>query len=226
MSTELKQEKSKPRKPEPRVVTEQQVFPTRLRELMEEHGTTQKVLAAAIGMRPQTVSLYTGGQSSPDINTLYKIAEFFNVPTDWLVGRPDSVKTFDKDITAICAYTGLSQKAVQIVSNLKNTGHDAGIRVLNQILENADFWNAVANINYAEYAFRNRDKPMSKVLEEELSELKLTNALERHPGGTVLKPDGMVEYNLFLASKRFNECAECIIGMKTEKNGGEKSGKH
>lgn len=212
-----------PRKTEPRCTTEQQVFPTRLRELMEEHSVNQKTLAAAIGMRPQTVSLYTGGQSAPDINTLYKIAEYFNVPADWLIGRPHSVKVLDTDIAAICAYTGLSQTAVQIISNLKNTGHNAGIRILNQILENADFWNAVANINYASYAFQNRDKPMSKALEEAVLELKITNGIERNPNAVVLDDaQQMVDLNLYLASKRFGECADCIVGIK----GGSNNGKH
>lgn len=210
-----------PRKTEPRCTTEQQVFPTRLRQLMEEHGVNQKTLAVAIGMRPQTVSLYTGGQSAPDINTLYKIAEYFNVPADWLIGRPNSVKTLDIDIAAVCAYTGLSQKAVQIVSNLKNTGGNAGIRILNQILENADFWNAVRNLNYAIYAFENKDKPMSDVVAKDKLRLKISNGIERNPNAVVLDDaQQMIEYNLYLASKRFTECAECIVGTK----GGNKNG--
>ena len=67
-----------PRKKEPTNVTEKNIFPTRLRNLMEDQSITQKKLADAIEMRPQTVSLYTTGQSFPDVNTLKKIAEFFS----------------------------------------------------------------------------------------------------------------------------------------------------
>lgn len=57
---------------------------------MEIYGTTQKKLADAIDMRPQTVSLYTTGQSFPDVNTLKKIAEFFNASADYLLGISDT----------------------------------------------------------------------------------------------------------------------------------------
>lgn len=103
-----------PRKTEPRYMTEQQVFPTRLRELMKERGINQKELATAIGMRPQTVSLYTGGQSAPDINCLRKIAEYFHVSADWLIGLADpDNSTADEKLKMISEYTGLNNEAVQ-----------------------------------------------------------------------------------------------------------------
>ena len=106
------------RKTEPRYITEQADFPTNLRGLMEAHGVTQKALAEVIDMRPQTVSLYIGGQSVPDINTLYKIAEYFNVSADWLIGRPNSARTTDLKIQGVCKYTGLSESVVEWVRSL------------------------------------------------------------------------------------------------------------
>lgn len=84
-----------PRKKEPTHVTEKYTFPTRLRKLMEIYGTTQKKLADAIDMRPQTVSLYTTGQSFPDVNTLKKIADFFNASADYLLGISDTASPPD-----------------------------------------------------------------------------------------------------------------------------------
>ncbi len=107
-----------PRKKEPTCITEKYTFPTRLRELMESYGTTQKKLADAIDMRPQTVSLYTTGQSFPDVNTLKKIAEFFNVSADYLLGLTD-VKKPDATIQAICEYTGLSEHAVSVLHTVR-----------------------------------------------------------------------------------------------------------
>ena len=112
------------RKTEQRYITEQADFPTNLRELMKEHNVTQKVLAEVIEMRPQTVSLYIGGQSVPDINTLYKIAEYFNVSADWLIGRPGSSMRVDADVTAAIKYTGLSENALKMLHDLHNTSHE------------------------------------------------------------------------------------------------------
>lgn len=103
-----------PRKKEPTHVTEKYTFPTRLRELMEENMVTQKTLADAIKMRPQTVSLYTTGQSFPDVNTLKKISEFFNVSADYLVGI-SNVQGLDLNVKSMCEYTGLSEMAVRLL---------------------------------------------------------------------------------------------------------------
>ena len=101
------------RKKEPTYITEQRAFPQRLQCLMKDNGTTQKQLGTAIGKRPQTVSLYTNGQSSPDVDTLRAIADYYNVSADWLLGRSGSVMTIDADLQAVCQYTGLSERAVQ-----------------------------------------------------------------------------------------------------------------
>ena len=106
-----------PRKTAPAWETEKDMFPTRLRELMEERSTTQAKLAEAIGKRPQTVSLYTTGQSVPDVNCLREIAQYFNVSADWLIGRSGAVKTLDSNIAVAALTTGLTESAVQKIQD-------------------------------------------------------------------------------------------------------------
>lgn len=102
--------------------TEKDLFPTRLRELMDERDTTQAKLAAAIGKRPQTVSLYTTGQSTPDVNCLREIAQYFNVSADWLIGRPGAVKALNVNVAAATLTTGLSEETVNYLCNLRAWG--------------------------------------------------------------------------------------------------------
>lgn len=129
------------RKTEQRYITEQADFPTNLRELMKEHNVTQKVLAEVIEMRPQTVSLYIGGQSVPDINTLYKIAEYFNVSADWLIGRPNSIRTMKEDIRNACSCLGLSEDAVVLFRQVTSLDCYRGRReTLNVLLKNSNFY--------------------------------------------------------------------------------------
>lgn len=99
------------RKKEPSCVTERYPFPTRLRALMEDRGVTQKALAAALGVRPQTVSLYCQGQSFPDVNRLADLARFFGVSSDYLTGISE-IPSQDADIQTACRTTGLSADAV------------------------------------------------------------------------------------------------------------------
>lgn len=103
------------------------VFPSRLRNLMVETKTTQRKLAQAIGVRPQTVSLYTQGRSFPDVNGLDKIASFFCISADYLIGLTDNPKPH----LSFCKYSKLSEKAIRNVKRLGEQSLDG----LNKLLE-------------------------------------------------------------------------------------------
>lgn len=103
------------RKSVPTCETEKKPFPTRLRKLMQEKHVTQKVLGKVIGVRPQTISLYCTGQSLPDAEGIAKICDYFDVSADWILGRSET-KSRDTTLTAVCEYTGLSEKAIRIIT--------------------------------------------------------------------------------------------------------------
>lgn len=133
-----------PRKKEPTCVTEKYTFPTRLRKLMEKRGITQKTLADAIKMRPQTVSLYTTGQSSPDVNALKKIAEFFNVSSDYLLGLAKD-ETPDPDIQNVIAYTGLSASAIMWLNKQSKRDYNP-LEVVSSLLQHKEFRESLFDI--------------------------------------------------------------------------------
>ncbi len=145
-----------PRKKEPSSVTEQGIFPTRLRQLMEERKTTQKVLAQAVGVRPQTISLYTTGQSYPDVNGLRKIAQFYNVSADWLLGLTDH-QTIQPDIKAICEYLEIQEYNLPFLRGFFH--HDP--EHANYLFENPYFQSAI--MAYTAY---NRFQLISKEAQE------------------------------------------------------------
>lgn len=67
-------------------------FPAAFRTLLSgEAGTRGKVsqqeVANFIGKTRQTVGYYADGTAKPDIDTIGKIADFFEVSTDYLIGR-------------------------------------------------------------------------------------------------------------------------------------------
>lgn len=64
-------------------------FATNLRHLMEVHKTTQEALAGAIEKTRQTVSQYTLGTSEPGYETLVRIANYYDVTLDYLLGRTE-----------------------------------------------------------------------------------------------------------------------------------------
>ena len=59
----------------------------RLKELRESKGLTQKEVAEIIGYSEISYARYEKGEREPDITTLCKLAEYFNVTVDYLIGR-------------------------------------------------------------------------------------------------------------------------------------------
>lgn len=50
---------------------------------------TQRQVAKALGVTPQAISFYERGLREPSIDELIKMADFFEVSIDYLVGRID-----------------------------------------------------------------------------------------------------------------------------------------
>lgn len=56
-----------------------------LRLLIEERGITQKKLAGDLHIAVSTLGGYAQGTSEPDFDTLKRLAEYFEVSTDYLL---------------------------------------------------------------------------------------------------------------------------------------------
>ena len=60
-----------------------------IKYLREQKGITQEKLAKSLNVIRGTLSNWEIDHAIPDIETIKKIAEFFNVSTDYLLGRSD-----------------------------------------------------------------------------------------------------------------------------------------
>ena len=63
----------------------------RLKELRESKGLTQKEVAEIIGYSEISYARYEKGEREPDISTLCKLAEYFKVTIDYLIGRAQNL---------------------------------------------------------------------------------------------------------------------------------------
>lgn len=61
----------------------------RLKELREEKDLTQAQLSTQLQISASAIGMYEQGRREPDNETLIKIANFFNVTIDYLLGRND-----------------------------------------------------------------------------------------------------------------------------------------
>ncbi len=62
----------------------------RIRDLREDMDLRQIDVAAATGIEQKTLSNYETGKTNPDSHAIIKLAEFFGVTTDYLLGYSDS----------------------------------------------------------------------------------------------------------------------------------------
>lgn len=67
-------------------------FSERLRYLRKINGVTQAELSRYLGYSYTAVSNYENAEHQPDYNTLMKIAEYFNVSIDFLMGADDCME--------------------------------------------------------------------------------------------------------------------------------------
>ncbi|MCK8825363.1 helix-turn-helix domain-containing protein [Fuchsiella alkaliacetigena] len=76
---------------------------TRLKELRKKEELSQRELAKKLNLSGSTIGMYEAGKRKPDSDTLQKIASFFDVSVDYLLGRTNERKSADeikKDLAA------------------------------------------------------------------------------------------------------------------------------
>lgn len=67
----------------------------RIKYLRNEHKMTQEELGKVVHVTKVSISGYENGTRKPDTETLQKIADFFDVSIDYLLGRTDKKNYFD-----------------------------------------------------------------------------------------------------------------------------------
>lgn len=65
-------------------------FAQRLKDLRNNKGLSQSALADILGRTQQAIGKWEVGKAEPDSTTLLKLANYFNVTTDYLLGLSDN----------------------------------------------------------------------------------------------------------------------------------------
>ena len=69
-----------------------ELFAQRLKELRKEHKKTQKEVAQYLEVGLRAYQFYESATNYPNIPGLIKLADFFDVTTDYLLGRSQERK--------------------------------------------------------------------------------------------------------------------------------------
>lgn len=95
----------------------------RLKALREKKGISQKFVATKIGVNNSTLSGYESGYREPDGETLLRLADFYEVTTDYLLGRSNNSQLSGNTETLINDIDlGLSIDEIMEKYNLKFEG--------------------------------------------------------------------------------------------------------
>ena len=91
------------------------MFKIRLKELRESKGMTQRDFAAEFGVSKGTVGMWESGAREPrTIDEINRIADYFGVSTDYLLGRAEK-----KEKPAPTDGDGLDEQDRQLVELMK-----------------------------------------------------------------------------------------------------------
>lgn len=118
--------------------------------------TDTQALAEYLHCSSQAINQYKNGVSRPSLDNLSRIADYYNVTTDYLLGRT-SDPSIDSDSRSVCDYTGLSPEAVNILHSLNNSPsytRDLRISFINHILESDILWNRIVEHLQSAYQLR------------------------------------------------------------------------
>ncbi|MEI3337600.1 MAG: helix-turn-helix transcriptional regulator [Clostridium sp.] len=94
----------------------------RIRELRIEKELTQEDIAKMLNKSTNNISQYETGKRQPDINTIIKIAEYFNVSIDYLMGRTETRELADDFIKKNLKLTDDEKKILSQYRNLNKEG--------------------------------------------------------------------------------------------------------
>lgn len=88
------------------------MFSNRLKQLRKERGLTQIQFAQGFNVASGTIAMWETGKREPDFDTVRRIADFFHVSIDYLLGE-------DKERPAPVDRGGLSENEPAELSELR-----------------------------------------------------------------------------------------------------------
>lgn len=115
-----------------------------LKSMREERNLTQKELSKILKVSQQTIGSWETGRTEPNNATLKKIAEFFNVSVDYILGRCTISEVSINDNDNSNTLTALDLELEDIINNIKqkdDSTKEAFIKLLNNTLSLAESLN-------------------------------------------------------------------------------------
>ncbi len=92
------------------MMKESENFGLRLKELRTERGDALEVIAKYTGITRSLLSKYERGITEPGIGSIEKLADYFNVYVDWLIGRSDIKRPTEDEVLLLISKLSTTKK--------------------------------------------------------------------------------------------------------------------
>ena len=135
-----------------------EVFGKRLKELRKANGYTIEQFADMVGISKSTLGYYENDKRMPDIEILARIADTLNVNADYLIGRTNTTAQKGK-MKTVCEFTGLSDCAVEYLSELVKNKDYAKLSIINHLFDEL-----TEDYDFYSYETQNGEETASSVL--------------------------------------------------------------
>jgi len=227
-------------------------FAKTLREIMDgkilQYGcsmqTSINTLAVAIGATRQAVSQYRNGTVAPNMDKLCKIADYFDISIDFLLGRTSYPKGGTPNLRAIESETGLTRNAIDNLRTLKQAeftlanakkllpGENNYADIADKFIGNQCFVSLIGHIS-SMIAMRKIDRPdgwksahdlydaTKKILEDDSVDNSIKSTIEGlqiHSSQSMQSGVAFEEYMVqeIIVKQMCQEIADEITNMKSE----------
>lgn len=135
------------------------IFSDRISDLITDSDKPLREISKETTIPASSLSGYQNGKAEPQLSAIIKLANYFNVSVDWLLGRPGSIRSVNSDIQAAAKYTGLSQEALEVLMAI-NDGFESHFEkvALDHLIRSKYFLEFLLNLFYVENYSRQSKK--------------------------------------------------------------------
>lgn len=107
-------------------------FAKTFKKLRRDRGLSQSELAGRLGISKSAVNMYERGERRPDLEMIKRIADFFNVDLNYLLGFTDKVAGLSGDQTDSIPGVRMNTIELEVLKSYRHAGAEtqAAIRAI------------------------------------------------------------------------------------------------
>ena len=104
----------------------------RIRFLRTQHGYTQQEIINNLGVGKSAYSMYENGERTISVEIVAKLAQLYNVSTDFIIGLTNNTKSVTSSVDSY-----LNDEAIKTITKMGNSNDKRALAALNTLLSDS-----------------------------------------------------------------------------------------